>query len=59
MFPPLYGRGNVLNPEGIDDEGPDEVAVMGLPSLDALEGAGELVPVALTMLDVTLSPVGR
>ena len=59
MLPPLYGRGSVLNPEGIVDDGADEVAVMGLPSLDALEGAGELVPVALATPDVALPPVGR
>ena len=59
MLPPLYGRDKVLKPEGIADEGADEVAVMGLPSLDALEGALELVPVAFTMPDVTLPPDGR
>lgn len=59
MLPPLYGRGKVLKPEGIVDDGADEVAVMGLPSLDVLEGALELVPVALAMPDVTLPPVGR
>lgn len=58
-MPPLYGRGNVLKPEGIDDEGADEVAVMALPSLDALEGADELVTLALATPDVALPPVGR